>query len=107
MEIIRENLLNEDELVMNPRSSIMSISQMCEEDQSNLSDNEYSEKSIVVKLEPCLIAFPSKNQFKKCDFELTGSIGIGGNAKVVKAKLLRDNSLCAIKIINKSFIMKV
>lgn len=56
---------------------------------------------------PYYIPFPTKNIFKKDDFEFIGNIGRGSYAKVVKAKLIRDNTIYAVKIINRPFVEKV
>jgi hypothetical protein len=53
------------------------------------------------------IPFPTKNEYKKNEFEILGLLGRGAYAKVVKAKLKKDGSIYAIKIIDKSFIEKV
>ena len=53
------------------------------------------------------IAFTIDRVFKKEDFEILGLLGRGAYAKVVKAKLIQDNTIYAIKIIDKSFIEKV
>ena len=51
--------------------------------------------------------FPSQNIYKKEDFEIFGLLGRGSYAKVVKAKFIKNNTIYAIKIINKPFIIKV
>ena len=53
------------------------------------------------------IEFPTERVFKKSEFEILGLLGRGAYAKVVKAKLIQDNAIYAIKIIDKSFIEKV
>ena len=53
------------------------------------------------------ILFSTKNNFKKDDFEIFAIIGRGAYAKVVKARIIKNKQIVAIKIINKSFIIKV
>ena len=53
------------------------------------------------------IPFPTKNKFTKDDFEIIGLLGRGAYAKVVKARIIKSNTIAAIKIINKPFIIKV
>lgn len=53
------------------------------------------------------IPFPTKNYFKKEDFEFLNLLGRGSFAKVLRAKFIKNNMIVAIKIINKPFILKV
>ena len=53
------------------------------------------------------IPFTTERIFKKSDFEILGLLGRGSYAKVVKAKLIENDTIYAIKIIDKTFIEKV
>ena len=53
------------------------------------------------------IIFPSERIFRKNEFDILGLLGRGAYAKVVKAKHIQDNIIYAIKIIDKTFIVKV
>ena len=53
------------------------------------------------------LPFATKNIFKKDDFEIIGSLGRGSYAKVVKARIIKNKQIVAIKIIEKPFIIKV
>ncbi len=68
--------------------------------------NDYSE-SDTQSIFSEKIPFPTKNYFKKEDFEIINLLGSGSYAKVVKAKFTKNNMIVAIKIINKPFILKV
>lgn len=110
MENTKEKLIIDDEFNIS-RGSVMSISEIWEEDsfRSSLSGNEFNGKTTDYKLfaNQLSVSFSSKLLFKKSDFEIIETIGTGSYSKVVKAKLIKDNSLYAIKILNKSFMIKV
>ena len=81
-----------------------------------ISDDEYfssshkngeESKEFHSKYEKTNIPFRTRNQFRKSDFEILGLLGRGTTAKVVKAMLLSNNSIYAIKIIRKQFIENV
>ena len=55
----------------------------------------------------CKLPFPTKNYFKMEDFEILELLGRGSYAKVVKAKIIKNNMIVAIKIIYIPFIVKV
>ena len=53
------------------------------------------------------ITFPTERIFRKNDFDILGLLGRGAYAKVVKAKHIQDNTIYAIKIVDRNFIEKV
>ena len=94
-----------DENQLTSRCSAKSLSEIFEDDTS------YSSNKInLMKSNPKnsnLPEFSSKNLYKKSDFEFIETIGRGAYAKVVKAKLIRENKNYFIKIFNKSFVVTV
>lgn len=96
----------EDDSHLKTLNSALSIGEICEEDFFYCNDAEKISDKLVNK-HKLDIPFPSHFHFKKDDFEIICTMGRGAYAKVVKAKLIKDNSLYAVKIINKRFIQKV
>lgn len=88
---------NEDEILFSSNSLANENTNF-----TDFTENYKSQRNIYKK-----IPFPTKNSFKKEDFEILGILGRGSYAKVVKAKLIKNNMIVAIKIINRPFILKV
>jgi len=70
-------------------------------------DLEFDKLLITGNKEHVYIPFPTKNIYSKNDFEVLELLGKGAYAKVVKAKCLRENTIKAIKIIDKHFMERV
>jgi hypothetical protein len=70
-------------------------------------DKKDSYKQINVFDKNITLYLPTKNIYCKSDFEKLGELGKGAYAKVVKVKCLNDDSIKAIKIIEKDFMAKV
>jgi hypothetical protein len=110
MEIHKDNqLIHDEEYIYCTLNSAMSISEICEEDyfRSEFKVKTSQKNLTMIDSQNSQIPLTSKKEFRKDDFEFIGSIGRGAYAKVVKAKLIKDNSIYAIKVINKPFIIKV
>ena len=106
MEYNKVNEIKSDKNVI--RSTIGEID---EEDYSVQSKSLTNEQEFLQKKnfeqKKSSIPFPTESVYKKSDFEILGLLGRGAYAKVVKAKLIKNNAIHAIKIIDKSFIEKV
>ena len=109
MEEIKENDLSEDNYNLYSKNSGLSGKEICEDDYFKFELKDKTHELNINKHVSSnkLLPFTSKNSFKKDDFEIIGIIGRGSYAKVVKAKLIKDNTIYAIKIINRPFIDKV
>jgi hypothetical protein len=77
-----------------------------EEDYFRGSTSNENDSEFQIKLKT-KIPFHSKNKFTKNDFEILGLLGRGAYARVVKARLIKNDTIYAIKIIEKEFIEKV
>jgi hypothetical protein len=53
------------------------------------------------------VEFESRIHYTRNDFEVSLICGKGAYAKVVKAKCLKDNEIKALKIMDKSFMIRV
>ena len=107
MEINNEEEPKEEEY--RAFNSAMPNSEISEEDYFLTVPSEKLSNKNLVKFENLkeYPVFQTKNLLKKDDFEIICTMGRGSYAKVVKAKLIKDNTIFAIKIINKPFIIKV
>jgi hypothetical protein len=76
------------------------ISSVPKDDSDNLNKINKKMSSTSIKLK-------SKSIYHKNDFQVISLLGKGAYAKVVKARYIKDNSIKAIKIIEKSFMEKV
>ena len=88
------------------KSETPSRSPTNEEDYFRGSTSNENESEFQIKLKTNL-PFYSKNKFTKNDFEILGLLGRGAYARVVKARLIKNDAIYAIKIIEKEFIEKV
>ena len=88
-----------------------SSNEMTEEDyfrqSKSITNNEQEIFQKKVFEQKKTIPFRTESEYKKSDFEILGLLGRGAYAKVVKAKLIKNDVIHAIKIIDKSFITKV
>ena len=78
-----------------------------EEDYFRSSQSLENDPECQIKLKTQKVPFQSKNQFSKSDFEIIGLLGKGSYARVVKARLIKNDCIYAIKIIDKIFIENV
>ena len=109
MEEIKENDLSEDYYNLYSQNRGLSCNEIGEDDYFKFELKDKTHELNLNQSVGCnkLLPFTSKNSFKKDDFEFISIIGRGSYAKVVKAKLTKDNTIYAIKIINRPFIDKV
>ena len=66
----------------------------------------FDDLSLIEKLSLNITDNSKKIYFKKSDFEMLSEIGRGAYSKVYKARYLKDDSIKAIKIIEKDFMEK-
>jgi 3-phosphoinositide dependent protein kinase-1 len=74
---------------------------------NNNPENSLSQTKVFDNNKKVAIPFTTERIFKKSDFEILGLLGRGSYAKVVKAKLIENDIIYAIKIIDKTIIEKV
>lgn len=77
-----------------------------EEEYFRSSESLGKENDCQIRLKSSL-PFNNKVQFNKSDFEILGLLGRGSYARVVKARLIKEDKIFAIKIVDRVFIENV